>query len=486
MILQREQINRYLRHIIIPEISGQGQKKIIESRAFVLADSAKDAASILFYLAASGVGNISCCFIKYDGYEKLFDNIMDLNSECKIELIDIEVLNEEGTWYRQRSFTLSIILLQKYSFIDTLLKYPNAGMICESTPTVLAVYDGWKGFIQLIGNKDSLTETCSNLIDRNNKEISEKSFHELGSVFATSILGSIAVIEYVKLILNIGSKLEGPLFINLLSMDFKKSNSVNINEFFSSVNSEMNKLCDTTKSLSECKVLIVGAGGLGSPAALALANAGVGTIGFVDYDKVEISNLNRQIMHSTSRIGSAKVESAEIFIKSFSSDINVITNNVGLNKSNVMKIISEYDVVIDGVDNFPTRYLLNDACYFAGKPMIEAGAVRFIGLNMTIIPRKGTCYRCVFPFRPEISRAQTCAEVGVLGPVPGLMGFIQAAETAKLLLGKGELLVNKIMYFDALDLDFDVINVEKASKCILCGNSPSINELEEYNFSCKV
>lgn len=487
MILPKEQINRYLRHIIMSEISGHGQKKIIEASVFILADNVRDASALVYYLSASGVGHISCCFINTEDSEKLFEDIRDLNPNCLIELVDIDALNGK-VYSNLKNFTISVVLLNKYSFLGVLTQYPNFILYFESISTILALHDGWKGVIQFIDNKDQFLEIYSKLEEQCRVELQSNTSEKEGSIFTASILGAVSVVEVVKHVLNIGEKLAEGLFIDLLLMKFSKDSDSDFIDFFSNTNcrtaDESEKSQPVVKSLSEYKVLLVGAGGLGSPAALALANAGIGTIGFVDYDRVEVSNLNRQIMHSTSRIGMTKVESAKVFIKKIGSDINVITHDIGLNRDNVMSIISDYDVIIDGVDNFPTRYLLNDACFFARKPMIEAGAIRFIGFNMTIVPNKGACYRCVFPSMPDASRSQTCSEVGVLGPVPGIMGFIQAAETAKLLLGKGVLLVNKIMYFDALELDFDVIDIEKRNQCSLCGNRPSITKLEEYEFSC--
>ncbi len=498
MILSREQINRYLRHIIIPEISGKGQKKIIESSIFIYANEVKAAASLLYYLAASGVGNISCCFIDLKGYEKLFDNVRDLNNDCTIELIDIKALNHENSLLFKKNYSISVFLLQKNKIRDILMNYPEIESISKLTSTIFAIYDSWKGFLQFFDNSDEFTMMCSDFKNFSNYEPQEK-FQEECSIFSTGILGAVGAIEVIKFILGIGTKCEKPLFFDLLSMEFSKGSSLYFNEFFwdkqlekdykskenISKHIDDSKLYNISKTLKDCKVLIVGTGGLGSPTALALASAGIGTMGLMDYDSVELSNLNRQILHSTSRIGMPKVESAKDFIKNNYNDINIVTYNVGLNKNNVMEIINEYDVIIDGVDNFPTRYLLNDACFFAGKPMIEAGAVRFSGLNMTILPRVGTCYRCLFPDIPETGSIQSCAEVGVLGPVPGVMGFIQAAETVKLILGRGELLVNKIMYFDAMDLDFDVISIAKTIKCKLCGAEPSITELMEYDFTCE-
>lgn len=491
MILSREQINRYLRHIIIPEISGQGQKKIIEADIFIFGDEVNAATYLIYYLAAAGVGNISCSFIDANGYEKLFNNVRDINNDCNIKLIDNNNLKHDRPFFYEKDYRTSVFLLKKSQINDVIKNYSGIQSSSKLVSTIFAIYDGWKGFIQFFDNSEDFEKMALELNDISNNGLQEKSEKE-GLNLSTGILGAIGGIEVIKCILDIGSKCEKPLFIDLLSMEFIRSDIFNIKNFFLNIekgnnfeNADRLKTYHFSKPLKDSKVLIVGTGGLGSPAALALAGAGVGTIGLLDYDSVEVSNLNRQIIHSTSRIGIAKVESAKRFIESTYRDVNIITYNVGLNRNNVMETIKEYDIIIDGVDNFPTRYLLNDACYFAGKPMIEAGAVRFSGLNMTILPGVGACYRCLFPDIPESGSIQSCDEVGVLGPVPGVMGFIQAAETLKLLLGRGELLVNKIMYFDAMDLDFEVIRVDKAVKCKLCGDVPSIIELMEYDFSCE-
>lgn len=484
MILSREQINRYLRHIIIPEVSGKGQKKIIEAKIFILAEDNVSGASLLYYLAASGVGSIACCFINSEGYEDIFENVRDINNECTIKIIDINVLKNENAIPEQGNFTLGIFLLKKNKIWEAMANYPVFEKINKDIPVILSFYSGWKGFIQFFGKSKCISELYSKLID--NIDENKNEYEKKASVFSSGFLGAITAIEALKFYLEIGLTREKPLYFDLLSMKFKGDNSQNIDDFFSYGGIELSKKGEykTSKEPVDCRVLIVGTGGLGSPAALSLAGAGVGTIGLVDFDSVEISNLNRQILHSISRIGIPKVESAEKFINNAFSNINIIKYDMVLDKNNVMEIIKKYDVIIDGVDNFPARYLLNDACYFAEKPMIEAGALKFNGLNMTILPGESTCYRCLFPDIPEKGSYQSCSEVGVLGPVPGVMGFIQGAEAYKLLTGWGELLTNKIMYFDALSLDFDIISVDRISKCKLCGESPSITELAEYDFSC--
>lgn len=490
MILSREQINRYLRHIIIPEIRGQGQKKIIEAKVFVIAGDVKESASLLYYLAASGVGNISCCFLDHKDWEKLFDNIRDLNTECVIQLIDIKALKQEDSRFSNEGFALSVFLLGKNKIGDFLINYPAIKHIYRSTPVIFGFYDGWKGFIQYFRDMYNFENTYQYIKELSDIGQNEKYKIE-GSTFSKGFLGAVEAIEVIKHILGIGLICEKPLCFDLLSMKFSKD-SLGINDIFQDkglccenyAEESISGYYNISKNIKDCRVLIVGTGGLGSPAALSLAGVGVGTIGLMDYDSVELSNLNRQILHSSSRIGLPKVDSADRFIKSEYSDVKIIKYNIELNKDNVFNIISEYDVIIDGVDNFPARYLLNDACYFKGKPMIEAGAVRFGGLNMTILPGTGSCYRCLFPDIPQGGSIPSCTEAGVLGPVPGVMGYIQGAETVKLLLGIGDLLYNKIMYFDALDMEFDVIKVGRAKKCRLCGESPSIKELMEYDYKC--
>ena len=180
-----------------------------------------------------------------------------------------------------------------------------------------------------------------------------------------------------------------------------------------------------------------------------------------------------------------KVESAEVFMKNINPHVKVVTYNTSLDIHNALDLIADYDVIIDGVDNFPARYLLNDSCFFENKPLVDAAAIRFHGLIMTILPKKGPCYRCAFPVMAKQNGTMSCSEAGVLGPVPGVMGFLQAAEVVKLLLCIGDTLSNRIIYYDALDSDFDTINMNKSKSCDLCGTHPTITTLTEYNNSCE-
>lgn len=233
------------------------------------------------------------------------------------------------------------------------------------------------------------------------------------------------------------------------------------------------------------KVLIVGAGGLGSPNALYLAAAGVGTIGIMDADVVSMSNLQRQVIHFTEDINRPKVESAAEKMRKINPEIQVITYETFLTEANAMEIISEYDFIIDCTDSFAAKYLVNDACVLAGKPFSAGGVVKYGAQIMTHIPGSA-CYRCFFPEPPQENDIQTCSTVGVLGSVVGIMGSIQATEAIKYLAGVGELLTNQMLTVDALTMDFQRIQFAPNRDCPLCGEHPTIRELKEYSFlPCK-
>jgi adenylyltransferase/sulfurtransferase len=243
------------------------------------------------------------------------------------------------------------------------------------------------------------------------------------------------------------------------------------------------------EKLLNSKVLVIGAGGLGSPAILYLAAAGVGTIGIVDFDVVDFSNLQRQVIHNTERVGTPKVESAKKTVEMLNPDVKVITYNTRISKENIMDIIKDYDVVLDGTDNFPTRFLINDACYFAGKPLVSAAMLRFEGQVSVFdyrMKEQSPCYRCLFPEPPPPGLVPSCQEAGILGSIGGIMGCIQATEAIKLILGIGEPLVGKLLIMDALSMDFRKVKLRKDPNCPLCGEKPVIKELIEYEQVCDV
>lgn len=240
------------------------------------------------------------------------------------------------------------------------------------------------------------------------------------------------------------------------------------------------------QKLKDAKVLVIGAGGLGSPAAFYLAAAGIGTIGIVDDDAVDLSNLQRQILHRTQDVGRPKVESAARALTELNPGVTVKPYRMRLDATNVLDLVKEYDVVVDGVDNFSTRYLLNDACVMAGKPLVDAGILRWDGMMMTIKPGEGPCYRCVFPEPPPAGVIPSCQEAGVIGAIAGVMGTLQAMETIKVILGVGETLTGRLLLYDALEGRFRQVSAARDPNCAVCGDNPTITELVEYDLACDI
>ncbi|TMM03814.1 MAG: molybdopterin-synthase adenylyltransferase MoeB [Actinobacteria bacterium] len=226
------------------------------------------------------------------------------------------------------------------------------------------------------------------------------------------------------------------------------------------------------QKLLDAKVLLLGAGGLGSPAALYLAAAGVGTLGIVDSDEVDMSNLQRQVIHSTDRIGVSKVDSAEQTISALNPDVNVVKHQVRLDASNIVEILPDYDIVIDGLDNFPTRYLLNDASVRLRIPVVSAAILGFEGQLSVFKPYEGPCYRCLFPVPPPAELAPSCGANGVLGVLPGTMGLLQATEVVKLILDEGEPLIGRLLMYDALAARFTEVKVRRDPQCPICSRDP--------------
>lgn len=236
--------------------------------------------------------------------------------------------------------------------------------------------------------------------------------------------------------------------------------------------------------LLSAKVLLLGAGGLGSPAALYLAAAGVGTIGLVDADVVDMSNLQRQVLHATSRLGTPKVDSAEKAILDLNPDVKVIKFQERLDSSNVDRIFDQFDIIVDGCDNFPTRYLVNDASVFKKKPVVHGSIFRFEGQVTTFMPGVGPCYRCLYPEPPPPHLAPSCQEAGVLGILPGLIGMIQATEAVKLILGKGAPLIGRLLTYDSLRMKFGELKLRRDKNCPACGESPTITSYIDYEGFC--
>jgi adenylyltransferase/sulfurtransferase len=240
------------------------------------------------------------------------------------------------------------------------------------------------------------------------------------------------------------------------------------------------------QKLKAARVLCIGAGGLGSPLALYLAAAGVGTLGIVDFDVVDFTNLQRQIIHSTADVGRKKLDSAADKLKAINPYINLRTFETRLSSANALELFREFDIVADGTDNFPTRYLVNDACVLTGKPNVYGSIFRFEGQASVFATEEGPCYRCLYPEPPPPGLVPSCAEGGVLGILPGLVGVMQATEVIKLILGKGEPLIGRLLLIDALGMRFRELKLRKNPDCPACGKHPTVTQLIDYNEFCGI
>ena len=459
MILSKNQINRYIRHIIMPEISGQGQKKLLESSVSIYGENVKEIMPLTLYLAAMGLGKIQCNIHDSQGYDLLFTQATDLNDDVKIELIHDNLVESN---FR--------IVLGNSEFIKK-----TAGLFSgkDFTPTIYSVINHWK-FAIVPMNSGELHSFV---------ELFNQSTTECSITFISALAGTICSIEAVKQILNIGNTLKDILLFDLFNLEINTYEKAEVQSSIDRLLKIENiNYKSVTEKIGDAKILIVGAGGLGSPSSLAMVMSGVGEIGLVDSDSVELSNLNRQVLHSSSRIGMPKAESAKLMLQSINPQVKINTYIENLTKENAQRIIEEYDLVISAVDNIQTRYLINDLCYFMKKTVIEAGVLRFDGTNTTIIPDEGHCYRCLYPNLN--TSGMSCAETGVLGAVPGVMGFIQAAEAYKVLAEIGTNLKNKILLFDGLEMEFNIISLDKNPDCPLCGKHPTIKTLQNYDIKC--
>ncbi|MDF2891004.1 MAG: UBA/THIF-type binding protein [Clostridia bacterium] len=466
MILEKEKIHRYMRHIIMPEIGGMGQKKLLESSILIYSDHLSNSALMLYYIAAMGIGKIHCCTKDALNRELILQNLQSLNPDVEICISDTPHQPQAG---QGLNYDAVIVFCEKAEMNFAVNSLKNI-------PIILTATAGDCGYLKSITQRQSLSEALAalNSFYLNNDDQSETLFHKA----CTSLLGTLAAIEVVKALLDIGSLCENALQFNLASLDLAYGES-QLNSYTYALNYEQ-----TNKQLKEAKVLIVGSGGLGSPAAYMLAAMGIGKLGLVDYDTVEISNLNRQILHATDKLGMAKVKSAEEFLKRLNPQVEICTYKQKFSTENAEELLRDYDIILDGLDNLPTRYLLNDVCYFLKKPLIEAGVLGFNGLATAIRPDIGPCYRCIFPESTDNSPIPSCSETGVLGAVPGVMGIIQSVEVLKYLTGIGIPLVNKILMLDSMNLDITILEIYKEPSCALCGKDAVIHELQDYDFFC--
>jgi adenylyltransferase/sulfurtransferase len=237
------------------------------------------------------------------------------------------------------------------------------------------------------------------------------------------------------------------------------------------------------RKLMDAKVLMIGAGGLGSPVAIYLALAGVGTLGLVDFDTVDLSNLQRQLLHQTEDVGRPKVESARDTLRAYNPNVKMVAHEAPITSDNAFEIISQYDIVVNGADNFQARYLVNDACYLLKKPLVDGSILLFDGQATVFVPGQG-CYRCLYPAPPPPGLVPSCAEAGVLGAMTGIIGSIQATETMKLILDIGQPLINRLLIVDALSMEFRQVKIRRDPTCPLCGDNPTVTELIDYDAFC--
>lgn len=242
---------------------------------------------------------------------------------------------------------------------------------------------------------------------------------------------------------------------------------------------------ESQAKLQNARVLVIGAGGLGSPVLLYLAAAGVGTLGIADFDTVALSNLNRQVIHFTEDIGKKKIDSAEAKVNLLNPEIKIEKIKRRIDVDNIEDIVGQYDLVVDATDNFSSRYLISDCCYLLGKPLIEGAAVGYVGILMTIVPGQTPCYRCLYPEPPLDGGIETCSDAGILGGVTGVIGSLQALEAIKVITGVGEIIAGRVLYFDAMTGEFTELKLNRAEECALCGKAPTIRELHEYVIHCK-
>lgn len=472
-LMNKNQIQRYLRHIIIPKISGAGQKKLLETDVLICAQSVDACDVLMNYMAASGIGQIYCLLENKNGWDSLLAQVHDLNPDISLELIEAMNVKVDFT-----------IIIGDFDFATRISNVQIQLASHEFSPTFIAVAYTWQGYVNLCSQAKSVKDFLDEFSKKNvfiegipNQEY----FQQSGMSMSYAFMGTLMVIELIKARLNIGKLLNDTFCFNLWEMSFVNNFSISESNF-----QNLQYSFDNLKqSLARAKVLIVGTGGLGCPAALSLTKAGIGTIGLIDFDNVELSNLNRQILHTTSKIGLLKVESAKQALKMINPDIHVDIYPTSFSRENALDIINNYDIIIDGLDNLPTRYLLNDACFFGKKPLIEAGALAFYGQVTTIVPSDSPCYRCIFPESTTSHSAPSCSEIGVLGPVPGLMGVLQAVEALKIIMGVNLSLKGRLLMYDALETDLDIVEFHRNNDCQLCSENPTILDLGEYTFVCK-
>ncbi|MBG0763632.1 MAG: ThiF family adenylyltransferase [Tissierellales bacterium] len=426
--LSPEEVRRYLRQIIIPEIRGEGQEKLLNSKIFIKAKKVEMISLLLFYCAAMGIGEI---YYNTDdennSLEKsIINHAKDINPELKIEKSSgVENLDIE-------------IFFGSPNYIEKLIDNKKT----ETNNKIYAVIGNWKGFITSKMPSKNITS-----------EINSKEIIKEGLVLSSSFSSSFAATQVIKKIIGFGEISEKPYYFNLWNMSFGEQINLQVND--------KNK----KQNLNNKSCLIVGCGGLGTPAAFILSQLGIGKLGLVDDDTVELSNLNRQILHSTSKIGKEKVFSAKKNLEKLFPAVKVNSYNTRFNEKNSSDLLESYDIVIDGLDNLNTRYILNDKIQKTNIPYIHAGALALYGQVTTIIPNRTPCFECIFPENIRNTRALSCSETGILGPVTGLMASIQVAEALKILNSNKGSLEGKLLFVDLTINYIQKMEIELDKNC---------------------
>lgn len=480
--LTPKQSIRYQRHIIIPDIGAKGQQALLDAHVLVVAPSTGFCDLTLLYLAAAGTGTLSVHLEDNSQLSKFLPLVRDLNPDIELTVLETldwkDALSSNGA---DRLQPLDLIIL---SGPGSFLEQTGKNLPSGSGPRVLlGLENGWYGALRHCPDLDTVHRVLESDIrhfrSRSNQD-QDPGYVALGTTFTAATLGLLSVNQALIRLIGQYPAPDSVLSFNLESLSFWYADQFHWEQKKSGQTPAPE---DWKERLASARILLIGTGGLGSPAAYMLAKAGVGTLGLADYDLVEPSNLNRQILHAVSRTGMRKTDSAAALLKTLFPDTHLILFPEAFDRHNARQWLDSFQVVIDGLDNLPGRYLLNDACYFSRKPFITAGVLTYYGLTTTIIPDAGPCYRCLFP-RQEGNRAVSCADGGVLGPVPGLLGLLEALQAAGLLLDRDPARETLLM-FDARENEIATTSIHRSDHCPLCGPNPVLRDLEEdYSVRC--
>ena len=495
--LKPEEVQRFLRQIIMPQISGGGQQRLLTSHVMVWAPGLAWVDLALAYLAAVGFGRVTCLMAHVPAAnDPLMTHFQEIHPAVRWQMKPLNTTEiKESPHLMLRVGPAAFLKETQPLWQQQVSRWtspsPETAGEKETRACLTVMLEEWKGQL--------FWETPSPVEGYISKTEEEKSTTlTLGMTLSALFAGTQAVVELVKKRLHIGKQLTEIFRYDLETMAFWegpdegwKGAGVEGSEgdlppektdaekaaVSRDDDQHQQRLSDEAwhQRLAGGRVLVVGSGGLGSPAAYALARAGVGTLGLVDDDTVDLSNLNRQILHATPRLGMPKVTSAAQTLRHINQQMTLQTHYQRFSEENADRLLEQYDLVVDGLDNLPSRYVLNEAAVKAGKPYVQAGVLAFYGQSTTVVPGKGPCYACLFPPEDSGGRGPTCEETGVLGPVPGVMGVLEAIEAIRLLAQQPPLRMGKLLMVDVLETEFTVIHLERDENCF-CIHSAPVNE----------